>query len=439
VSEKDLGLKADVRRLLWRIGLTTKVDVPLRAYVPDSTTGPGYQSYTDLDVLGINVGRDARILATIADCKTSSRGSTERMFWIRGVADFFGADDAYMVRASAATAASRQLASRLGVTVVTPTELSLLESFYPSRLPLEEEGLSFLFDPSAIETYRSAIVDIDRRVRPLLEYAQFDFWVYDEHRNLLQLVAHLSAVAKHLDQKNPVHRALFFECSWLFTLALLRAIQHVRRTHVGELDTSMREYLFGGELGLREKRELARVLRQAAGKPDRVDDLEVLPPYFSLLLDVMQRFMRRPANMANVLRYAEWLAEAQVAKHAQPLSEVFGNAYDDVAAKLLADACAFLVSAADLPADLRTESRRLLAPNGRVAPSSISLVDSATAAGSHPPSGAQRQPGRKTKAADPRPQFGTANAAGKPPAAPEESPATDRSPDSTKGQPRLID
>jgi hypothetical protein len=57
VSEKDLRLKAAARRLLWRMGFTTRVDVPLRAVlsVPmhrgseaDRRSTPSAQAFTDL-------------------------------------------------------------------------------------------------------------------------------------------------------------------------------------------------------------------------------------------------------------------------------------------------------------------------------------------------------------------------------------------------------
>jgi hypothetical protein len=389
MTEKDLYLKASSRRLFWRMGFSTKVDVPLRALVPTQRRGgqsrskPPFEAYTDLDVLGIQIAQDLRVQSVIADCKTSAKGSTERMFWIRGVADFFAADDAYMVRAGEVTAASRQLAARLGVGVLTPNDLAALEGHYGADLPAPDAVAAFLFDAPSLAAYRHAFAELDRRLQPLREYQEFDFWVYEEHRNLQQLVAHLAAVAKHLDPGHPVHQALFFESAWLYALSLARAVHHVRRTHVTDIDTSLREYVFGGQLGLREKQHLAKVLRAAAGKEGGDPDEGVFPPYFAALLELSSRFLRRPAQASTVLRYAEWASEAHVVRQASPAAEVFGEGFDDLAAKLLADVCGFLVSAAGLDAEFRARARAVLAPATLGARNST-----ASEAGAEPVSGA---------------------------------------------------
>lgn len=132
VTEHDLGLKVVSRRLLWRMGYTTRLDVKLRGVRgpgrPDraderSQRGAGPESFTDLDVLGLGLAGGSRLYSAIVDCKTSQARSTERMFWVRGVADFFASDDAYMVREAVVTEAARQLATRLGITALTSDDL----------------------------------------------------------------------------------------------------------------------------------------------------------------------------------------------------------------------------------------------------------------------------------------------------------------------------
>jgi hypothetical protein len=367
MSEKDLSLKASSRRLMWRMGFSTKVDVPLRAFVPQPKSGgrarSQYESFTDLDVLGVHVTPDLRVQSIIADCKTSAKGSTERMFWIRGVADFFCADDAYMVRQDEPTAAARQLASRLGVAVLTSTDLSSVDGHYPAELP----PIDFLFDPSTISGYRQALVGLDKRLLPLREYQEYDFWVYEEHRNLQQLVAHLGDVGKHMDPTIPSHQALFFEAAWRYALSIARAAHQVRRSHVVDVDTSLREYIFGGQLALREKQQLAKVLRAAAGKGDSDAEEGIFPAYFAALLELTNRFLRRPLHVTSVLRYAEWAAEAHHVREVSPAASVFGPGYDDIAAKLLADVCGFLVTTAHLDLEFRTRARQVLAPGSPTA------------------------------------------------------------------------
>ena len=363
--EYDLRLKAESRRLFWMMGFSTKVDVPLRTLIArrpnDTKARSEYELFTDLDVLGVQVSPDLRVSTMIADCKTSSAGATSRMFWIKGVADFFGANDAYMVRTADVPGAARQLAVKLGVGVLTSTDLALVQSHYADDWD-NNLGISFLFDEQSIAKYRKGFTTLHKRLQPLREYQEFDYWIYEEHRNLTQVVAHLSDAAKLLDPEIPMHRSLFFESAWLYSLALARASHHARRTHVAELDTALKEYMFGGQLGLREKKRLASMLRSAAGRDSSDADAGVFPPYYFGLLELTSRFLRRPSHVSAVLRHAEWAAEVQVTSSTQTAAVALAETFDRLSAKLLSDVCSFLVTAAGLNSEFRTLARRLLAP-----------------------------------------------------------------------------
>ncbi|MET8198065.1 hypothetical protein [Micromonospora taraxaci] len=362
MSEHDLGLKVASRRLLWRMGFSTRVDVPLRAYVPAPAgrqrATPRFETFTDLDVLGIAISPGFALRTVIADCKTTQRGSTERMFWIRGVSDFFAADDAWMVRAGGVTAASRQLASRLGISVLEPADLSKLEDFHPTGLNLDSGPLAILFDQERVGSAIKAFTTLDKRLDRLAEYRQFDYWVYEEHRNLLQVVAHLDQVSKHLDPRQPAHRALFIDCAWLYSLSLAHATHHVRAVNVSDLDIALKQYLFGGQMALQEKEQLAAVLqRLAPATLHATADDGVLPGWYPQLLDLLIRHLRRPNAINDELRYAEWAVEAQLAKEPTTAAEAFGAAFDPIAAKILADVCGFLVTTANLDPGFRVFAR----------------------------------------------------------------------------------
>lgn len=352
MSEYDLGLKVRSRRLLWRMGFTTRIDVPLRTYVPQPANagrGSKYETFTDLDVLGITLTPAFSVCSLIADCKTSARGSTERMFWVRGVSDLFAAEEAWMVRSGPVTAASRQLADRLRITVLEPPDLAQLEEFYPSSMALDAGPIAPLFTESAVAASMKTLNSLDKNLDRLIQYRQFDYWVFDEHRNLQQLVAHLAFVSKTLDPAQPAHRAVFLDCCWLYCLSLAHAISYVRAVHVSDVDTALQQYMFGGQLGLQEKRKLAAMLARFAPEgaiPAGGDG--TLPHWYPQLRELLVRHLRRPMVMNDELRYAEWGAAAQLARVTVRASEAFMGDFNPIAAKLLVDVCGFLVSAGRL-------------------------------------------------------------------------------------------
>lgn len=363
MSELDLGLKVGARRLFWGMGLSTRLDVQLRGFTPPTGSGRtksrAPESFTDLDVLGIAVADGYNIRTSIADCKTSARESTSRMFWVRGVADLFGADHAYLVRERDVTDAARQLSSRLGVTVLTAEDLQRTQEFYGEGIPPLDGPLGLLFDRASVADHLAAFNDLDRKLKPLLEFRDFDFWVIEEHRTPVQLIAHLAAARGKLDPRNPTHTALVLDLAWLALVAMIRVTEHVRSAFLSDPDRGLQEYLFGGAPGLREKRETARLLQSLA--PPDTGPLDALPEYYAQMRELAVRLLRRPRHMQTALRYLETASALSAAKRAEPLDGVFGAAdFDPLAAKLAADVCGFLVAAADLDAGFRLRSRAYL-------------------------------------------------------------------------------
>ncbi|MFI7642296.1 hypothetical protein [Nonomuraea sp. NPDC049400] len=80
---------------------------------------------------------------------------------------------------------------------------------------------------------------MDKRFKPLLDYRQFGYWLYDEHRNLVQLVEHLRACTDLLDPSNPRHLALVLDLTWLDLASLCHAIHAIRSAHVSNPDRGL--------------------------------------------------------------------------------------------------------------------------------------------------------------------------------------------------------
>ena len=356
MSELDLGLKVGVRSLLWSMGFSTRLDVQLRGH--EKASGGPAETFTDLDVLGVVVAAGYRLSTTIADCKSGkSDKPTARMFWIRGVADLFGADDAMLVREHDVNDATRQLSAKLGITVMPSSDLTHFQTLHGPPVP-PGSPLSVLFDKAAAEAHLKAFTKLDRKLKPLIDYRDFDYWVYDDHRNPFQLVAHLADASKHLKPKDPDHLALFFDLAWLYLVALIRVTEHVRGAFLGDPDRGLQEYLYGGATGLKEKMQVAKLLQ--ALKPEGARDRDHLPDYYPLLRELVTRLLRRPAHMQAALRHAEAASALAAARQRLTLEAAFADAFDELAAKLVADVCGFLVSAAGLDPEFRVQARAYL-------------------------------------------------------------------------------
>lgn len=353
-SERDLPLKVQMRRLFWSMGVSTSLDVKLRAYVSGDKRGAGWQEFTDLDVLGVGFSPTGQPHMMLADCKTVQRRAIERMFWVRGVADFFSADTAFMVRSQPVPVAARALSNRIGVGVLDPDDYQALAGTYRTDLDLDGP-LRCLFDLDIVRRQADNTVGLPKKIDALVEFIRFDYWIYEPYRNLTQVVAHLADAAGTLDPSNPRHLSLFFEAAWLYALAVAQATHHVRTSRMADVPTAVASYVAGGELAMREKAQLAGLLQQVGVTVDT--RAAVLPPYIDLLTELTTRLLHRPAEMADVLRYAEYLITATVAGETATVGSAFGSQVRPVAAKLLADVCGYLVTTAGIRPEFRSLAR----------------------------------------------------------------------------------
>lgn len=351
MTELDLGLKIAARRVLWRMGYSTRIDVALRSIPVAGTSGRRRaDGFTDLDVLGVGWAPGFRLQRVIVDCKSSSRSPTERMFWVRGVGDFFSADATFMLRSGDLPMPARQLAARLAITAWSSEELSLLEQFHPSPLDFDAEPLSWMFDRERVAASNSAFGGLDKRLKKLNAYRQYSYWVHDAHRALVQLVEHLREASSHLDPRNPTHLSLLLDMSWLYLISVSRAAEHIRAVQVSQPQSALTEYLLGGPVGVREKTDLAALLeglKQSGAIPETVDTA-LVPEYFPSLLELTVRVLRRPDTVTTALQYLELSVAASLGKFEGSLRHPLGGCFDELAAKQAADIVGFLVRAARL-------------------------------------------------------------------------------------------
>jgi hypothetical protein len=127
--------------------------------------------------------------------------------------------------------------------------------------------LALLFDRTAVARNLSAFTGLDRRLQPLLEYRQFDYWVYEHHRNLIQVVVHVKDAAARLDSRHPIHQALFLDLAWLYLLTLIRLTEHLQSAFLGDADRGLQAYLVRWSRRIARKQETAAVAcRGARGK-----------------------------------------------------------------------------------------------------------------------------------------------------------------------------
>lgn len=350
MSELDFRQKIDLRRAFWALGASTRLDVKLSALVPLGTSRPrrpDVEEWTDLDVLAVQYAPLTGLLSAVADCKTTKSRATERVFWLRGVADLFGAQAAYLVRDGEMAPSTRQLAHRLGITALDGADRANFAG-QAGEQHLPRKG-GFL-EPEAYLRWVNLLAGTPRTFQRVDRYRRTLYWTFPKFRNIVQLPAYLSSIAPQLDPSQAWAHALVIDFAWLYMLTVVHAVHEVGTLHLSDLGGSLRQVVVGGEHAVREKEDLRRkiqeVLRIAAGAQE-AHQFDVVPPYFGDLTDLVARALRRRGLATEVLRVLEFIGVETVAAKGAAWYEAFPD-HDPVAAKLASDVVLFLCRACRL-------------------------------------------------------------------------------------------
>jgi hypothetical protein len=354
VSELDLGQKLDMRRAFWAAGSSTRLDVKLGAFIDParSRARARAEDWTDLDVLGVSYGPVSGAQFVVADCKTAKGRVTERVFWLRGVADLFGAQAAFLTRDSEIPEAARQLGVRLRIATFDARDrAAFLEQLGDAQLPATG---SFL-EQDAVVRWTRLTLELPEAAARLQSYRQTFYWLLRPGRNLTALPTTLRGAAKAFNPEQRWARAILVDLAWLYLVALLAALDEVTRLHLAEPQVGLTQAMVGSEQERREKEQLGKLLAELFTQIDpgvgrKLPRVPVLPDYFDDLLDLATRLSRRRNEVNGALRALEFTGVETIANAGARWPEAFPGR-NEREVKLASDVVRFLVRAARLPAD----------------------------------------------------------------------------------------
>ncbi len=300
----DLPLKLRLRRLFFSQGYWSPIEVELSHYENLGIgVGTKRRSLTDLDVLGIKFDALFTQHRVVADCKSGKNVSdANRLFWLRGVMDYFGADQAYFVR-SAMDSHFRAIAPKMGLRALNNAELANLEKAAGADVfpvPLADVGFyQSVRDLWGVQmTSGVKITDEQARLKKVYSYLSYTYWYIESYRNLLTLVGHFESIAELLDPANERHVLLAYTGAERFAHCMLEAAQFVLSMGATSVPQYGRIYIYGGALALKDKEQFFGLLRKATGFEEQLD-----PPWLSNVTELLGRMLCHPAGAADVLRY----------------------------------------------------------------------------------------------------------------------------------------
>lgn len=300
--DQDLDLKLRFRRILFCQGYWSPIEVELSQY-ENLGTSLKRRSLTDLDVLGIKYDSLFTPFRVVGDCKSGKNISdVNRLFWLKGIKDYFGADQAYFLH-SVVKSHTRGIAPKLDVRILDDKALLLVE---------ESLDVTGFFLPLADKEIHEKVVnlwgiDIPKGAKPTKEqlelkkvylYLSYSYWYIEQYRNILSIIDHFTSIAPLLSENNDRHILLAYTGLERFVHSLMQAANHVLAQGGTNIVRDIRTYIYGGALTLREKEEFFRLLRNLTDSNEQLD-----PSYFQDVVELLGRMIRNPNGACDVLRH----------------------------------------------------------------------------------------------------------------------------------------
>jgi hypothetical protein len=332
------------------MGYFVPLEVELSQYYENDKGQKKRQPVTDLDVLGIAYDELLSAKRIVGDCKSGKESETNRLFWLRGVSDYFGANEAYLVKSNVNVHA-RAIAPKLGLRILSETELGLLEKRF---------GVDKMVVPIAdvdLHNQRQALTvsdeSDDTAVKKLASHLRYGFWYFDQHRNIFQIISLCADAAHLLTPSNARHKLLAYICLERFAQTMLDLGAHVLSRDLTNIAKSARVYLFGGPLSLRDRESFIDTLNQLTNTEQNLD-----PEYMPFLLDLLTRLFQAPRGTSKCLHYIDTCYLWCVSAGKPALASAYPGQYDVSATVAARDICITLCKASGLSESLFEELLR---------------------------------------------------------------------------------
>ena len=350
-DDKDFKQKVKMQKIFWSMGMWSRIDIPIVIYEDDSQNGKLKKHYlTDIDVYSETIQKDFSMEKNIADCKSGSNVKIfERLFWVRGVKEYFGASQAYLVKKSISSKA-KIFMPKLDIIGVDEKTLSEFEKIYHTNgLPLYSEKYYFELD--------KIIQEYDNEYKKIFDYLVTRYWFTESNVSMKVL---LSMLAKRdfyatLDRNNRNHRFLLMEICIMFARTVLACCRYVLTRDVVNLEQSIMEYIHGGVDGFNLKmnmvREINNELKDVLNNVQLGNSVLIQPSYFKDLVKLIAVILGETNNVKDILRYMEIMQHEIVLGKKFDYNKCMGNDYSLIGHKLSKDIIRFYLKENNISAN----------------------------------------------------------------------------------------
>lgn len=340
-----------MQKIFWRMGMWSRINVPIVVYEDNGDrNGTKKHDVTDIDVYGVMYKNDFENDCIIADCKAGKNVKIfERLFWVRGVKEYYGAKKAYLVKKSISSNAKLLLPKLDIIGVDTSTLKELTKIYHTDKLKI--------FGRDYYKKIQELVQSYTKEYEKIYQYLSTRYWYTDANvcMNVIFTMLEKRNFYKQLDKNNLAHRYLVMEICILFAKTLLECCRYVLSRDLLDIEKSILEFIHGGVENFNSKMGMVREIRIGLGDMLNIDDISnsvlVQPQYFNALSKIIATLIGEAINTKDILRYMEIMQHEIVLEKKFDFSDCLENEYSLVTHKLAKDIMLFYLDYSKLDHD----------------------------------------------------------------------------------------
>lgn len=350
---KDFDLKIRLNNIFWLLGCFTRLEVKLAQHTAQSKIP---MELTDLDVLGIRILPDFNIDYLVSDCTTNKHvieSPVQRVFWLKGVMDFFGASKGYLSLGTknVIPEVQRTVAYKLGISILNENNLYNLEK----RVINTDSTQLQLNKPESWLYFENNLTNIPKDLEPLLKFRKHKYWINQPYQNLHALISLVDKHKKLFDEENRPQKALVIDLLAIFSLSLLQMSSYVSQVNPENPEMELKVYFYGGYTEMKSKELIVQNIQKLMENIPKQETLfrqhfKLDPDYLPSMFETGFRLLNKPCDSSQILRYLQALLfEKTINKgENQEGMNYLKTGFSDTTKKLTKDIAEFFCNATGL-------------------------------------------------------------------------------------------